>query len=302
MGGGFRTLAATTDTFYLETGLLESVSYTYRVRSYNIENISEPSSEILVATGEGGNGGVIYALNAGGGTYISSSSGIEYIDDETTGWLSGGDTYSAANAIAGTEDDELYQTERYGDFSYTIPLENDSYDIVFKFAEIYWDNPANRIFNVEMEGKQVIRNLDVLFRTDKNTAYDVVMPVELTDEELNIDFITVTNNAKLSALEIRKGGSLNETAKIPSHYFLEQNDPNPFNQTTKIRYGLPEAARVLINLYNVSGQKVAVLADERKEAGYQFVDFNAENFASGIYFYKIEVNDFSKTKKMILVK
>jgi hypothetical protein len=90
--------------------------------------------------------------------------------------------------------------------------------------------------------------------------------------------------------------------KIPKDYFLGQNYPNPLNTITHISYGLKEAAHVRINLYNISGQKVGVIVDEQKEAGYHSVDFNAANLAGGIYFYKIEANDFSQTKKMILVK
>ncbi len=300
--GVFRTVGTTPDTFYLETGLLKSTAGTYRVRSYNAENTSDPSNETVVTTAEGGNGEIIHALNAGGETYLSSASGIEYVNDESTGWLSDGSPYSVTTAIGGTEDDELYQSERYGDFSYTIPMENGSYDVVFKFAEIYQDNTGTRIFDVELEGERIIRNLDLIFRTDKNTAYDVVMPVELTDGELNINLITVTNNAKLSALEIRRGEGGLDNAKIPSDYFLRQNYPNPFNPVTNIQYGLSKDAHVRINLYNVSGQKVKVLIDERQEAGYYSVDFDAGNLAGGIYFYKIEANDFSQTKKMILVK
>ncbi len=301
--GAFKILTATTDTFYLETGLLKSTSYTYRVRSYNTQYISDASSGIVVTTTDGGNGEVIHALNAAGDTYISSTTGIEYIDDETTGWLSGGGgTHSDTSAIEGTEDDTIYQTERYGDFSYTIPLENGSYDVVLKFAEIYFNYTAERIFNVDMEGERIIRDLDLLLRTDKNTAYDVVMPVEVTDGELNIDFITVTNNAKLSALEIRREEGGLDNAKIPSNYFLGQNYPNPLKAVTNIQYGLPKAAQVCINLYNISGQKVDVLVNGRQEAGYYSVDFNAESLASGVYFYRIEANDFSETKKMILVK
>jgi len=175
--------------------------------------------------------------------------------------------------------------------------------VVFKFAEIYQDNPGSRIFDVEMEGEQVIQDLDLLFRTDKNTAYDVVMPVSITNGELNIDFISVTDNAKLSALEIREPiTGVEEPSDIPSNYFLSQNYPNPFNAVSHIQYGLKKAAQVRINLYNISGQKVVVLVDERKEAGYHSVDFNAGSLAGGIYFYKIEANDFSQTKKMILVK
>jgi hypothetical protein len=301
--GVFRTLSTTTDTFYLETGLLKNTSYAYRVCSYNEGNSSSPSVEIDVTTADGGNGEIVYAINAGGNTYQSSASGIEYLDDETTGWLSGGDSYSVTDAIGGTTDDTLYQTERYGDFGFAIPIDNASYDVVLKFAEIYQDNPGARVFDVEMEEERVIRNLDLIFRTDKYTAYDVVMPVEVIDGELNIDFITVANNAKLSTLEVREeGAGVKDPAKIPSKYFLSQNYPNPFNLSTSIQYGLPKTSQVQINIYNVSGQKVDFIVNEKQKAGYYSVDFNAESLSGGIYFYKIEADGFSRTKKMVLAK
>jgi len=303
LDGIFKTLTSLTDTFYLETGLLDSTAYTYRIRSYNAGNTSESSDEIVATTDVGGNGEVVYAINAGGDTYVSPTSGIEYIDDENTGWVSGGSTYSASNSIGGTQDDTLYQTERYGDFSYAIPLTNSSYDIVLKFAEIYQDNPGNRIFDVEIEEERIIRDLDLIFRTDKYTAYDVVMPVSIMDGELNIELISVTDNAKLNALEIREPiTGVEELSGIPSNYFLSQNYPNPFNPITYIRYGLSQDAHVGIFIYNVSGQKVDVLVDERQKAGYYSIDFNAGNLASGIYFYTINTNDYSETRKMTLVK
>jgi hypothetical protein len=298
--GAFQTLATTNDTFYLETGLLKSTDYTYRVRFF-----TQFSDEVVVTTTNGGNGEVIHSLNAGGDTYLSSTSGIEYTADSTTGWLSGDveGLHSDTAATESTEDDELYQTERYGDFSYAIPLANGLYEVMLKFAEIYQDNPGIRIFDVEIEGEKVIRDLDLLFRTNKYTAYDVIMPVDISDGELNINFIGVTDNAKLSALEIRKEeDGLGEPTKIPSNYFLKQNYPNPFSPVTRIQYGLPEAAQVRINLYNISGQRVDVLVEERQEAGYHSLDFNAKNLASGIYFYQIEANDFSQTRKMILLR
>jgi len=93
-----------------------------------------------------------------------------------------------------------------------------------------------------------------------------------------------------------------EFSEIPRDYFLEQNFPNPFNPVTHIRYGLKKAAQVRINIYNVSGQRVAVLIDKRQEAGYYSVDFNADNLAGGIYFYTIEANDFAQIRKMVLIK
>jgi hypothetical protein len=307
MGEGFQTLGTTSagDTSYMDTGLLKSTTYHYRVRAYNAQYFSDPTGEIMVNTGGGGTGAVLHALNAGGDTYLSSA-GIEYLNDASTGWVSGGTAYSSSEAIAGTEDDQLYQSERYGDFSYSIPLENGLYDIVLKFAEIYQDDPGSRIFHVDMEGERVIRSLDLIFRTDKNTAYDVVIPMQLTDGNLNIDFVTVADNAKLSALEIRNPGAVGmeelHLANIPQNYFLNQNYPNPFNPETHIQYGLPKAAQVRVAIYNILGEQVALLVDERKKGGYYTIDFNGASLASGIYFYHIHAGNYQSVRKMILIK
>jgi hypothetical protein len=92
-----------------------------------------------------------------------------------------------------------------------------------------------------------------------------------------------------------------EQGAIPKVYTLMQNYPNPFNPTTTIRYDLPKSANVSLKVYNILGQLVATLVDERKEAGHYQVRWNA-NVASGIYFYRLQAEEFVQTKKMILLK
>lgn len=89
---------------------------------------------------------------------------------------------------------------------------------------------------------------------------------------------------------------------IPQEYILMQNYPNPFNPITHIRFGLPRTSHVKLIVYNLLGQRVAVLVDERRQAGYHVIDFDSRNFASGLYFYHISAEDFHAVKKMILLK
>ena len=70
--------------------------------------------------------------------------------------FSTGYAYTTTAAIAGTTDDPLYQSERYGDFSYAIPVATGDYLVTLKFAEIYWTQPGQRVFNVLLEGAKVI--------------------------------------------------------------------------------------------------------------------------------------------------
>src|SRR5208283_3646650 len=139
-----------------------------------------------------------FAVNAGGGQY-SDQTGVGYQADTN---YSGGSMASTTAAITGTQDDVLYQTERFGNFSYNIPVANGNYTVTLKVAEIYWNAAGKRIFNVSMQGQQVISNLDIFAKAGKNAAYDVSIPVTVTNGMLNINFTPVIDNAKVSAIEV----------------------------------------------------------------------------------------------------
>lgn len=93
---------------------------------------------------------------------------------------------------------------------------------------------------------------------------------------------------------------------IPSKFSISQNYPNPFNPTTKIDYDIASDGKVMIKLYDISGREIRTLTNEFKTAGYYSLTFNAADFASGAYFYRIEVSsdagNFSAVRKMIILK
>jgi len=93
-----------------------------------------------------------------------------------------------------------------------------------------------------------------------------------------------------------------ETIKLPNRYTLHQNYPNPFNPTTIINYELPTTITVDLGIYNLLGQKVAVLVSERQSAGSYEVQWDASGFASGVYYYRIEAGEFQDVKKMVLLR
>jgi len=92
------------------------------------------------------------------------------------------------------------------------------------------------------------------------------------------------------------------TNKIPSSFTLEQNYPNPFNPVTKIKFGLNKSGIVKLKIYDLLGRELKTLTNEYLNAGMYEINFNGSDFASGVYFYKLETNDFSENKKMILIK
>jgi hypothetical protein len=93
-----------------------------------------------------------------------------------------------------------------------------------------------------------------------------------------------------------------EEPSMPSEFALEQNYPNPFNPTTVIKYSLPASAHVSLKLYNLVGQEVLTLLDERQEAGVKSVTLNASGLPSGMYLYKLHAGDFVSTKRLVLLK
>ena len=81
-----------------------------------------------------------------------------------------------------------------------------------------------------------------------------------------------------------------------------QNYPNPFNPSTTINYQLPKDGFVTLIIYDILGREVKTLVNEYKAQGRYEVNFNASNLASGVYIYRIKVNDFSTSKKLLLMK
>jgi hypothetical protein len=90
--------------------------------------------------------------------------------------------------------------------------------------------------------------------------------------------------------------------ETPTTFSLAQNFPNPFNPTTTIQFSLPQAGDVSLKIYNLLGEEVKTLVKEYRQAGKHSVQFNANNLASGIYFYRIQAGSFVETKKMILLR
>lgn len=97
-------------------------------------------------------------------------------------------------------------------------------------------------------------------------------------------------------------GNGNVTGFIPRSYNLYQNYPNPFNPSTIIRYDLPKNGYVSVKIYDVVGREVDNLVSSEQEAGTHDIIWDAKDFASGLYFCKIEAGDYSSTKKMMLIK
>jgi len=90
--------------------------------------------------------------------------------------------------------------------------------------------------------------------------------------------------------------------EAPIEFALTQNYPNPFNPSTILSYSIPQSSFVTLKVYDIIGNEVATLVNETKSAGKYDVSFNASNLSNGVYLYSIKTDNFTSTKKMILMK
>ena len=89
---------------------------------------------------------------------------------------------------------------------------------------------------------------------------------------------------------------------IPAEYFLKQNYPNPFNPETSIEFSIPESGFTRLKVFDAAGREAAILFEGFKDAGSYKVRWSAASFPSGVYFYRLESDNFTDTKKLVLMK
>ena len=130
--------------------------------------------------------------------------------------------------------------------------------------------------------------------------------LEGVDPKPSLQGITVSGgrlNVYNSVLLIQNlTGNGNISGIVPQRYNLYQNYPNPFNPSTIIKYDLPENEFVSLKIYDALGREVVSLVNNVQEAGIHNAVWNAEDFSSGIYFYKLTAGEYNSTRKMMLIK
>jgi len=163
-----------------------------------VMNSNKTITANFVSTGEPK---IVFATNCGGEAYRSEE-GIYFQADNK---FNGGGTYSTGGKISGTIDAPLHLKERNGNsFSYKIPLPNKEYKVTLMFAEIFHQSAGKRVFDIFIEGNNVSSNLDIWSKVGKNAEYNEIHNVTVKDGELTIDFKTIKDNAKISAIKIEE--------------------------------------------------------------------------------------------------
>ena len=181
-------------------------SYVFSLVVTDEQGAASPVSQVTITVNPATTGAVAYRLNAGGAA-VSTAAG-EFAADAYFA-PAPGTTYAAASAsIAATLDPALYRTERAGTrFSYALPVSNGSYSLVLHFAEFYWTQPGQRVFDVAVEGRKVLTQYDIVKKVGPFTATTETLQVTVTDGVLNLDFSALfseggRDQAKVSAIEV----------------------------------------------------------------------------------------------------
>ena len=132
------------------------------------------------------------------------------------------------------------------------------------------------------------------------------MPPPDTYSDANVARFSPSNKLVVrpgTAIELNSGlTSVNTINSIAGQFYLSQNYPNPFNPSTTISFQLPEAGNVSIKIFNIIGEQILELINQNMEAGKHSVNWNAEGLPSGTYLYRLESNNFTSTKKLLLLK
>jgi hypothetical protein len=167
--------------------------------------------------------------------------------------------------------------------------------------------------SVNESGFIIARRLqdEVVFTYIDTVGTDILtyQEVGLTPDNLYYYKVCAYNNFGLSdftntvsAYTQKSTNIINQTNLISENFYLHDNYPNPFNPSTNISFGISKNAFVILKIYNSIGKELETLVSQRLLPGSYNVRWNAENYTGGVYFYRLESDNFTETKKMILIK
>ncbi|MCW9096650.1 MAG: YCF48-related protein, partial [Ignavibacteriaceae bacterium] len=284
-----------------------------------------------------GFGGTISKTIDGGENWISQSSGTTkdlesvHFTDQNTGWavgrngtilktIDGGTNWEGHSCGTGYDIHSIYFTNSNtgwiacGEHDGKNPqgeiwkTTNGGEDWVNQFAEI--GSVFQSVHFIDTNTGWVVGWYGAILQTT-NGGEDWVFQTSGTTKGLRSVHFTDQNTGwavgRFGALLKTTNGGVTfveeeEINNIPTNYNLNQNFPNPFNPSTKIKFSIPKTSKVTIKIYDILGNEIETLVNEEKPTGTYEITWNAENSPSGVYFYQLRTGEFVETKKMILIK
>ncbi len=249
-------------------------------------------------------------VNVGGGSYKDYLADQEWAPDKEYGYYSGKlRTYSGIN-ILGTNDDEVFLTERAGIISYKFHVPNGKYDLSLLFAEKDNNLVGERTFNIIVEDQYIRKNVDVYAEAGRNAFYKIQSEIFVEDEILDIYFEQNVDSTFINAIvlnQITTGIKSRKSLGMDGDFKLYQNFPNPFNGITRIRFKLSRQDVLTLEIFDSIGNKVYKKYLGTLNPGAHVVEWDGLNnfnksVSSGIYYYKLSGRYFASSKKLVYLK
>jgi hypothetical protein len=234
------------------------------------------------------------------------SIGVEYGHE-------GGNYQTAATYpdLEGTDLDSVMATSLNRYSRYHVRLSPGVFDIQLHFAEHYYRGTEERVFQLFVEDSLVEAELDVYAQAGNSSIYTVTLSDwEITDGSLDIVGAALIYGESyayagplLNAIQI--DGSywvgIDETIQ-PKQYGLTRIYPNPFNETTRLEFSIPETAEIRISLFDIRGAEVKSISSKMYTPGEYQILVQSNDLASGVYFVRFSADNFQQNEKILLLK
>ncbi|MBN1407792.1 MAG: glycoside hydrolase family 127 protein [Calditrichaceae bacterium] len=248
--------------------------------------------------------------------YLDSLAEIDDLSDRTIDFVATGEQQSElahamqdSNSNTGTHMGEIWRDARDGGY-FSYNLKTNSETNLYLMVR-YWGNESgNRTFDILIDDAK-LRTVNISgvwnVMDFKNTEYRIPNSTIEGKDTISAKFQAPSNGYAGGVFYIRllrKEGAtgIKQGMNQPQLFKLYQNYPNPFNPSTLISYQLPANAFVTLKVYDILGKEVKTLINEKQDTGSHSVQFNASNFANGVYFYRLKTETYQDTKKLLLLK
>jgi hypothetical protein len=198
-------------------------------------------------------------------------------------------TTSDATWVHRTFNNQLWMTSG-GDFS----PDASAITSVAGVGKYTWASNAQLVADVQNWVNHPAENFGWLVLGDETTA----QTAKRFDSRQN----TTAANRPVLTVTYTTATAVSDTKTQPRDFHLDQNYPNPFNSSTVIEFSIPGAAFVQLKLYDLLGQELMTLVNERREAGEHQVHFTADGLTSSVYVYRIQADEFHQTRKLTLLR